>query len=559
MKNMKRFIILLSSLLIVSSLSSVVAFAEENESTGAYIPEGIEIADPIVSDENKIQKDNKENDLNVISDVSDLITDHETIITMLNDFVKGNQLSDVRIGDDKTSGKVILSYYYVYPGQGDMFKNFISEKNIDANEIMILVMEGAIEAPDKEEENSLITDHETIIAMLNDFVKENQMSDVRIGDDEASGKIILSYYYVYPKQKEMFENFFSEKNIDSNEITMLVMEGAIEVSDKTNENSLITDHETIIAMLNDFVKENQMSGVKIGDDKASGKIILSYYYVYPEQKEMFENFISEKNINADEITILVMESAAEVSDNLKGDTNCDNQVDLSDAVMIMQALANPNKYGLDGTAENHMTEQGKLNGDMDGDGLTVGDAQAIQRKLLGLEVTNSQENDNQQPVSVKYESFSHDYPYYNTVSDLANKANQVFSGKVTNISFEMLDLRTMQPVKADEDSQRAMICTIYEIEAEEVYAGTPTIVKLRIEGGIPSSFEQEQITLLGSDTIPVMEGAPVLEVGSNYLFALYHEDGSEYSSILNPMQSIYTEDNVNTDGVSGADIISYFS
>lgn len=68
-----------------------------------------------------------------------------------------------------------------------------------------------------------------------------------------------------------------------------------------------------------------------------------------------------------------------------------------------------------------------------------------------------------------------------------------------------------------------------------MYAGTPTIVKLRIEGGIPSSFEQEQITLLGSDTIPVMEGAPVLEVGSNYLFALYHEDGSEYSSILNPM------------------------
>ena len=69
---------------------------------------------------------------------------------------------------------------------------------------------------------------------------------------------------------------------------------------------------------------------------------------------------------------------------VKGDANCDGQVDLSDAVMIMQALANPNKYGLDGTAEHHLTEQGKLNADMDGDGLTVGDAQAIQRKLLGL-------------------------------------------------------------------------------------------------------------------------------------------------------------------------------
>ena len=77
---------------------------------------------------------------------------------------------------------------------------------------------------------------------------------------------------------------------------------------------------------------------------------------------------------------------------LKGDTNCDGQVDMADVVLIMQALANPNKYGINGTAEHHLTEQGKLNGDMNGDGLTVGDAQAIQIKLLGLdndEITDS--------------------------------------------------------------------------------------------------------------------------------------------------------------------------
>ena len=78
---------------------------------------------------------------------------------------------------------------------------------------------------------------------------------------------------------------------------------------------------------------------------------------------------------------------------VKGDANCDGQVDLSDAVMIMQALANPNKYGIDGTAEVHLTEQGKANADMNGDGLTVGDAQAIQKKLLGLEDTNSSESE----------------------------------------------------------------------------------------------------------------------------------------------------------------------
>ena len=36
-----------------------------------------------------------------------------------------------------------------------------------------------------------------------------------------------------------------------------------------------------------------------------------------------------------------------------GDANCDGSVDMADAVLIMQALANPNKYGLDGTAEHH--------------------------------------------------------------------------------------------------------------------------------------------------------------------------------------------------------------
>ena len=70
---------------------------------------------------------------------------------------------------------------------------------------------------------------------------------------------------------------------------------------------------------------------------------------------------------------------------LYGDTNCDGSVDMGDAVLIMQSLANPNKYGLDGTAEHHLTEQGKLNGDMDDNGLTVGDAEAIQWKLLGLD------------------------------------------------------------------------------------------------------------------------------------------------------------------------------
>ena len=74
-----------------------------------------------------------------------------------------------------------------------------------------------------------------------------------------------------------------------------------------------------------------------------------------------------------------------VIDKIKGDANGDGTVDMADVVLIMQALANPNKYGINGTAERHLTEQGKANADIDGNGLTVGDAQKIQMKLLGIE------------------------------------------------------------------------------------------------------------------------------------------------------------------------------
>ena len=63
----------------------------------------------------------------------------------------------------------------------------------------------------------------------------------------------------------------------------------------------------------------------------------------------------------------------------------DGTVDLSDAVLIMQSLANPDKYGLKGTDENHITEQGTANADVEGgDGMTVNDALVIQKYLLGL-------------------------------------------------------------------------------------------------------------------------------------------------------------------------------
>ena len=70
-----------------------------------------------------------------------------------------------------------------------------------------------------------------------------------------------------------------------------------------------------------------------------------------------------------------------------GDANCDGAVDMSDIVLIMQALANPNKYDVNGSDSHAITAEGRLNADVTGggDGMTVQDAMFIQRCLLGLD------------------------------------------------------------------------------------------------------------------------------------------------------------------------------
>jgi|GEM_PF-3156845 mannan endo-1,4-beta-mannosidase len=71
-------------------------------------------------------------------------------------------------------------------------------------------------------------------------------------------------------------------------------------------------------------------------------------------------------------------------ESLWGDTNGDGTVELADAILIMQALANPDKYGLKGTDKHHMTDEGKRLGDVDTatEGLTANDALFIQEFLL---------------------------------------------------------------------------------------------------------------------------------------------------------------------------------
>lgn len=69
-----------------------------------------------------------------------------------------------------------------------------------------------------------------------------------------------------------------------------------------------------------------------------------------------------------------------------GDANCDGTVNLSDAILVMQVLGNPDAYGTNGSDKSAITDQGMINADCysTGDGITNNDALSIQKYLLKL-------------------------------------------------------------------------------------------------------------------------------------------------------------------------------
>lgn len=69
-----------------------------------------------------------------------------------------------------------------------------------------------------------------------------------------------------------------------------------------------------------------------------------------------------------------------------GDADCDGQILLNDAVLIMQSIGNPDAYGVGGYDPSAITAEGQKNGDCcnTGDGLTNLDALAIQKYLIHI-------------------------------------------------------------------------------------------------------------------------------------------------------------------------------
>jgi len=151
-----------------------------------------------------------------------------------------------------------------------------------------------------------------------------------------------------------------------------------------------------------------------------------------------------------------------IIDGTMGDANIDGRVDLSDSVMIMQSLANPDKYGI--SADGGITAQGQLNGDTDGNGLTNNDAREIQMSLLGLgSVPIPQKDDDIDLVNYDHVDFTEednnftlkfgDKEYYNSGAALSVSAIGEEIG-----DFEVLD--------REKNSSTAKVFALSDVSSE---------------------------------------------------------------------------------------------
>ncbi len=85
-------------------------------------------------------------------------------------------------------------------------------------------------------------------------------------------------------------------------------------------------------------------------------------------------------------TTTTVTTTGEVSDIDYGNANCDDTVNVADAVLILQVLANPDKFGVNGSDENHITSDGYENADcnLSRDGVTSMDALYVQQSVLNI-------------------------------------------------------------------------------------------------------------------------------------------------------------------------------
>lgn len=140
------------------------------------------------------------------------------------------------------------------------------------------------------------------------------------------------------------------------------------------------------------------------------------------------------------------------------------------------------------------------------------------------------------------------YRSYSNAQELVEDADAVFVGKVTKISFQVLDKATaLLPTEETSDDNLALH-TIYDIDIEVSYKGDSSIKQIRQIGGIKDFRTEEQVSILKNANawkggiLLLEEMTKNIEIGQTYLFAVAQFE-TGLPTLYNPVQSFYNMHN----------------
>ena len=143
-----------------------------------------------------------------------------------------------------------------------------------------------------------------------------------------------------------------------------------------------------------------------------------------------------------------------------------------------------------------------------------------------------------------YAHFLGDWQVYSDIEQLVGESDIICEGKVTNISFELLDKNTARSIGDDTDKSNGQLCTIYEVEVKTAYRGVESgeTFSFRVPGGLEGYKTDEQLELmkmLGDDAIVVLDDCPEINLGEEYMFLLKDFGSDTLPTILNTTQSAF--------------------
>ncbi len=170
--------------------------------------------------------------------------------------------------------------------------------------------------------------------------------------------------------------------------------------------------------------------------------------------------------------------------------------------------------------------------------------------------------------NITYNCSYSDYYVYENPEELISAADIVLTGKVTDISFKMLDYVTALPPTEETEERYIKLCTIYTVDVISTYKGNVSeSINIRVAGGLKDKYLDEQLRVLGervSKGITVTSNMPEIEIGETYLFSLGVFEGTD-PCLMNQDQGVICVSDLNSavakdiyGYVSAKDIISYF-